>query len=477
MTASARGSYADSSLDDDGVAFLIVNAPGEYSVMYSADPLAPGIGVVQKVDILDQPQTLELRLPKLKVLSGKVLDADTGEPVVGAYVRCGRSNAIDSDSKQMPTPTGFTAVSGNDGVFHLHVTPGEWKLSFAHEVDGYLVPLPQTTRRAKKTVESLNVTVSENESPGEVTLRLARGLILKGTVVDGAGTPQPGARVTAENDDGPWKSGAATTDDQGQFMIAGLSPHVESRVIATTDSGAAFALIPAHPDQPWDQSIEENITLTVSVGTTLIGRVTHLGKPMPNVPVKLKRAPPAKPGENSVRYSLLRSALTDDDGRYQVSGLHKGDRYELEIPAVGNLMVRDWTYQSPYGNTNNSEDGTTVELPEARLLSNGQTLKGIVEDPDGKPVANVSVSARLASGGMLSRPQNGPSPWTETDSNGRFELTNLPDEPIALMAHIRNPAGGRIDYPSSLTVEMGATDIRITLDPRLGTGIEDLDAK
>ena len=45
------------------------------------------------------------------------------------------------------------------------------------------------------------------------------------------------------------------------------------------------------------------------------------------------------------------------------------------------------------------------------------------------------------------------------------------------MAHIRNPAGGRIDYPSSLTVEMGATDIRITLDPRLGTGIEDLDAK
>jgi hypothetical protein len=59
----------------------------------------------------------------------------------------------------------------------------------------------------------------------------------------------------------------------------------------------------------------------------------------------------------------------------------------------------------------------------------------------------------------------------------RFELTNLPDEPISLMAHIRNPAGGRIEYPSSLTVELGATDIRITLDPQLGTGIEDLDAK
>ncbi len=119
----------------------------------------------------------------------------------------------------------------------------------------------------------------------------------------------------------------------------------------------------------------------------------------------------------------------------------------------------------------------TVVLPDAELVSNGQQLSGMVVDPDGKLVADVQVSARLASGRMLARPLRGPPPWSKTDSDGRFTLGNLPDEPVQLMAYRAQPGGGRIRYPAYALPPLNARDIRIVLDPRLGSGIEDLDAE
>ena len=220
-------------------------------------------------------------------------------------------------------------------------------------------------------------------------------------------------------------------------------------------------------------------SLKISVATTLTGRVTHNGNPVADVRIKLSKAPPAKPGETSVQLRLLAETVTDKDGRYKVGGLHKGERYGVEISEHQKLTVRDWHYHFPWGNDINSEDGATIELPDAKLTSNGQSLSGVVVDPDGNPVAGIHVSAKLASGGHLNRRENSPAPWTDTDSSGRFELTDLPDEPIGLMAYNRNTVtpGGSINYYSETSPKMGATDIRITVDPRLGSDIEDLDAK
>jgi hypothetical protein len=117
-----------------------------------------------------------------------------------------------------------------------------------------------------------------------------------------------------------------------------------------------------------------------------------------------------------------------------------------------------------------------VVLPDAELVSTGQQLRGVVVDPAGNPVPDVQVSADLASGRNLARPLRGPPPWTSTDSRGRFRITNLPDEPIRLMAYRRNPGGGVIHYSAKALPPLGAQSIRIVLDPRLGSGIEDLDA-
>ncbi len=141
-----------------------------------------------------------------------------------------------------------------------------------------------------------------------------------------------------------------------------------------------------------------------------------------------------------------------------------------------NAEVRDWRYQVPYYHTVEVEPGATIELPDAELKSNGQSLAGVVIDPDGNPVEGITVVARLASGMNLSRPRDGPPPWTDTDRHGRFKLTHLPDEPISLMAYKANPAGGRIRYPSHASPEMNAQDIRIVFDPELQAEAEDLDS-
>ena len=92
-------------------------------------------------------------------------------------------------------------------------------------------------------------------------------------------------------------------------------------------------------------------------------------------------------------------------------------------------------------------DRDVIELPDAHLLTRNQSLRGIVVNPDGKPVPGITVSASLASGEMLSRPQVGPPPWEETDEQGQFSLELLPDKPIKLMAYKANPAADAFATP------------------------------
>ena len=180
------------------------------------------------------------------------------------------------------------------------------------------------------------------------------------------------------------------------------------------------------------------------------------------------------------RFYFLSESVTDSDGRYRVTGLHKGDQYSVEVQPVGNAEIRDWKHSSPYVNEMKEKDGSTIKLPDAVLSTNCQSLSGIVVDLEGNPVAGYSVSARLADSARahgigLSRPQNGPPPWTTSDKNGRFELTYLPDKPLKLMTYKANPKGGRIHYANMQEVKLNDKEIRIVVDTKLGTGIEDLD--
>jgi hypothetical protein len=116
-------------------------------------------------------------------------------------------------------------------------------------------------------------------------------------------------------------------------------------------------------------------------------------------------------------------------------------------------------------------------MPDVRLLTNQQKLSGKVIDPDGNPVPGITVAASLRILGDIACPAKGEPPWNTSDKEGRFSLTDLPDEPITLMAHRWPLAGGPINYLVKVHPELNATDIQIVYDPKRDSGGEQLDAK
>ena len=465
----------NAQVGSDGTAVLIVNTPGVHEIHYASDPLTPAVGLRQTVDIqVVESPVVEVKLLPSKMLTGKVVDSETGAPIAGAYVEGG---SITDADRTMPHAMSAMTVTGTDGVFRLPVVAGQCVLSLRHDIDGYFAKTHHSGRGPAVPSGSINVTVSNDSVPDNVVIKIGNGMVIHGTITDIEGRPVANAQVQAENDEEPYRRATTVTDKDGKYRFTGFSPYVAAYISTWTEAGTASGGLQQNLKHPWNETLTRTLDLKLSPGTTVTGRVLQNSQPVPGVKVKLNSSPPRPSGQDWIRYRLQSETITDNAGRYRLPGLFKGAEFNLEVDAPGKGEVRDWQYQSPYGHTNNREDGATIEVPDAILVTNGQELSGIVVDPDGKPVSRITVSARLASGGMLSRPKNGAPPWTESDDKGRFHLTNLPEEPISLIAYRANPAGGPIHYASNLTVELNATDIRIVLDPKLGSDVEDLDAK
>ncbi len=301
-----------------------------------------------------------------------------------------------------------------------------------------------------------------------VELKLTRGLILRGRVVHVDGKPAAGVTVRAENTQDVYRKGAATTDPEGRFEIAGLSPHVPTAVSVVGESGALQRAIPGDVDHPWDQTRVVQLDLKLQAGVTLFGRIMRDGEPQAGVPMKLWLSLP----QQINRYSVAHEFRTNEKGEYRVTGIRRGQGYSFELATKDGATAPGWPHQMPYIQIiRQDEKRKEIKLPDAVLIGRGQTLQGIVVDPDGKPVPGVSVSASIAGGPSLARPRTGPPPWTKTNDEGKFTLSQLPDRPIELMAYIANPKGGRIRFPAKASPKRDQRDIRIIYDP-----VEDLDA-
>jgi len=206
---------------------------------------------------------------------------------------------------------------------------------------------------------------------------------------------------------------------------------------------------------------------------TLVGRVLKDGKPLQGVMMSLYINRVLQKGGDRP-YAAVE---TDELGRYAVPELAAGDGYYFRVDPGDASADPGWNHQRPYLQTLRPGTAGFVRLPDIRLIDRDQSLSGAVVDPKGDPVSGVSVSAKIADTYIhLSRTDDGPPPWTETDAQGRFELRQLPNLPIELMAHIRKPEGGPILHPAIARPTRNQSDIRILFDPALTKKPESLDA-
>jgi len=464
-----RGFGGFARVNTEGIAGLGVHKPGVHQVKYSSDLLSPAIGMVQAVDI--QPvafQIVEMKLVEHKWLTGMVVDYDTGAVVVGAYVWGWR---IDSTDAAMPNSTENLAVSGTDGIFRLPVVAGEWKLKMYGDVDGYFEDHEFSPGMTIGSANSADVTVTEERVPDDVVIKLGRELVINGVLTDFEGKPQANVIVKAENEEPLGRRAATLTDEAGRFHFSGFSPYSSVQISSWTESGSAEEVISRNRDEKFTDRLIENIELEMYSGATLTGRLITNGDPAQNITVKLTKSLPHDGVPN--KFQMVSEKTTDEAGNYKFNGLLKEDTYQIEINVPGYIEIRDMSRE--FGSTVKSH--ATIHVPDIRLVTNQQRLSGKVVDPEGNPVAGITVGASLVYVGDLSRRRNGEPPWNTSDEEGRFSLTDLPDEPITLMAYRANPAGGTIRYSVKVHPELNAGDIRIVYDPKLGSDIEDLDAK
>ena len=352
-----------------------------------------------------------LRLAAGALLAGQVLRPD-GRPASGAAVTLVGSALWPAE----------TLSADADGRFRrVDLPPGIYMLRARLEGDA-------TSR------SGLRITP---DRPADLSLRLAPGARVGGTVRDERGEAVPGAELTlAEGGLSPLPR-RAQADDAGAFSLAGLLPgrhtmevrapgHVPTRMPLTLDAGAT-----------------ERLTVELVRGATVAGRVLDAqGRPLEGARVRFagaepRLAAPPVPGslgvtavvpplplfgvvESESWSGLLgawhggESTTSEADGRFELSGLTAGaGEVVAEAPGLAPALSAGLRLRA--GET---RDGLELQLSE------GARLEGRVLDARGFPAEGVVVTLR-AEREPAPRTQAAPADGTFTFDGvlGRVTLT------------------------------------------------------
>ncbi|MFO0932128.1 MAG: carboxypeptidase-like regulatory domain-containing protein [Planctomycetota bacterium] len=266
-------------------------------------------------------------------------------------------------------------------------------------------------------------------------VRLPRELAIAGVVKDGAGQPVRGVALWARPKELPPVFGEldadvswARTGPDGRFRIGRLSPGVHKVRVSAPDSAGPMEPVEA-PAGKTDLEIvlaagrEAPLTVLDADGKPVEGAIVFIDRP-------------------NARRVVVES---DSAGVARPRGLDAEQRYELRVePPFGRgdclpLERKEW-----------SPGESPVTLPRAL------TLRGVVRDATGRPVAHANVE-RLG-------PRGDTQQRTTSNRDGTFELKQVVEGPTRLMARSSDDA---LAGPT-VAVTAGAENIVLLVAPTVG---------
>ena len=344
---------------------------------------------VLPVELKVGEQKIEVRLPPLPALRGKVVD-DEGKPVPHMMVLL-----VNPESKESRV-----AVSDSSGEFILLLPP-------AGEADIMVM-----TMVADRPLIQQKVVVAGDKDE-ELVLKLPKlpRFTVKLLKVDGK--PLSNAPVTVTI----WfKTSELKTDENG-YVTLPPTPQVGKQKVLIRAKGEGWTIITFDPKQIPTEPIPVQLLPFASVS----GKVVNPdGKPIADAEVEVS---PVTPNPFPIGNSEQK-VRTDKQGQFKVGELWAGNfslRVESEryrTTGVASNVV--WVAPGQ------SKTVTIVAAPVKKPIALGAIVSGQVIDPEGKPVAEATVQLN----------KQLPSPWgffeakpsdpVKTDEEGQFELKNVP---------------------------------------------------
>ncbi|MCX6344838.1 MAG: carboxypeptidase regulatory-like domain-containing protein [Armatimonadetes bacterium] len=368
---------------------LILSKPGNFFAhQVEAEVKAGQTGIV--------PDIIALRGV---IVSGRVIDADTGKPVAGVF--------LDVDLLEN-NPHKWYKTDKN-GKYELRAIPGVSKHIYYCRSNSLYMAMDQ---------KDLPINVTGPLS--NVEFKIKKGNIISGTVQDESGKPIMNAIVIATSGD------PAYSDAQGHFKTAVRSMPDRNPVIFTTltvlQDAQQVGLFESFGTKI---SLKSPVILTVRPLQRLKVTVNGPdGKPLKNAlvaPIALAEEGEFVGSPSHAFASPQKTNATDKDGICTFKHLIWGGRYKLEVELKGYY----WAGRiAPLRVDETLEDNIKVVMQPTN-----RTQRGRFVDENGKPIAGARVHASF---GFMCSPDWEPS--TMTDANGEFVLTEMPDSEIRVDA-------------------------------------------
>ncbi len=360
----------------------------------------------------DRTAELELRLAAPGRVRGRVVDADTGQPVPDAWVEL--------DGQGGPGAGSRTDRDGRFTADDLAASTYRVSVANARVVSPEEIQVPAGT--------SVDAEILVDTMQCDLTVR----------VVDGSGAAVPDVVVEARSERPNGITVLGMTAADGRASLEGMldEPY---RIVAIAPSGgeAEIRLDPCEAHEP---------TLTLSDVAALDGLVvTADGQPVPYAVVGIR----SEGGRNDLR------TATDGTGRFHIEAVPAG------VPLVaaarsgsgrGRLRIAPLT----------AGERAQVEIRVQPTV----TAIGRVLDPRGEPVPHAWIVPQLPDG--AEGDAVGPGMGNLTGDDGRFTLTHVPTGPLEVMvtAPGHRPGFVRVHVPSAPPHDVGALLVAPDAPPR-----------
>ena len=414
--------HLEATTGDGGVAAIAGVPPGSYQLVARAPGFARASTWISVG--AEGARHRRLELVAGAPVSGVVIDPE-GAPVAGARVVWSGV----SDWTMSASDRHDAAVTGADGRFRIDALPaGSFRFTARHPdfAPGH----------------SQSIALDGSERAG-VEIRLPRGAVLAGRVIDSAGAAVPFARVRVRERvagfqiDRPRQT---TADDRGRFEMKAL-PIAAVEVVATGDAAASSLEV-----VKLGAGGVRDLELVLDVDGVIAGVVVDSeGEPIAGAQVW---ADPDRDGSEPASSMALRSrpvALTDAGGRFRFGGLPDGS-YSLRAASPGRsdparALLRD-------------DVDARVGARDVRIvLPADGALRGRVVFAGGEPARVFTVS--LGGWGV---------DFPIASDDGRFEIGDLPpDDDVRVV--IRGPGFaekviGEVSIEPGGTRDLGAVEVR-----------------